>query len=134
MKPTLFLLSIAMLWLHPSVNNLTSNTWSLVKIKNLNTKEVQYSNPDCIINLAFDQTGDYHGFNSGNNYRGSYFATSENKLVMNSPGRTKHGDDPSCKLGQMLYDYFPKANAFVIYGDTLVLFAEDNIEISFRKN
>jgi len=135
MKFLIFILSI-LLYLCTNTQhsyNLSGTKWSLIKITNLVTNQNQFADSTCKTTLNFINTIDYNGYSGWNQYNGHYTVKENNKLFMDLPFRTKRMGTRNCALGEKLYDHFPKAKAFIIKADTLFLFTNDSIKITFKK-
>jgi heat shock protein HslJ len=130
---TIFPLTI-LFWgtIFPIEFELTDTYWSLIKIENTATNRISLPDTICRITLHFANNGAYNGFSGCYHYFGSYIIEEAQKISMNNPLRPT-SDCPSCQLGESLFDSYPKTNKYSIQTDTLTLWTDNKIKITFKK-
>jgi len=111
------------------MNKLADTNWSLVKISDGTTTKI--ADDSCNASLHFDSKGQYNGFSGWNHYNGKYSVASKGKLTMDNPMRTKKAGMIKCKLGEMLFDVFPKVESYTIKSDSLYLCTADCVQVVF---
>jgi len=135
MKTATLILMIALLspTKQQSVNKLTNTKWSLVKV--IKEEVTQVADTTCRTTLNFNDSGHYTGYSGWNTFHGHYKINSNGgKLTMDNPIRTKRAGQPNCKLGETLFDNFPKVSNFVLHGDTLIIRTVNNVKIIYSKS
>lgn len=114
-----------------SDNPLADTHWNFVKIISGETE--QTIDPTCGAMLYFDKIGQFNGFSGWNHYNGNYKLLPKGKLTMDNPMRTKKAGLIQCKLGEQLFDVFPKVESYAIKSDSLYLCTSDCVQVVFAK-
>ena len=112
-----------------SGNALTNTHWSFVKL--IIGETIQEVDTTCGTTLNFDKNGEFNGFSGWNNFHGKYTVASKGKLTMDNPMRTKKAGVKDCKLGEKLFDLYPKIESYTIKSDSLYLCTADCVQMVF---
>lgn len=115
-----------------SGNPLAGTHWDFVKI--ISGETVQAIDPTCGATLIFDKSGEFNGFSGWNHYNGKYKLLRKGKLTMDDPMRTKKAGLINCKLGERLFEIYPKVVSYTIKSDSLYLCTTDCMQAVFVKN
>jgi len=99
----------------------------------MKTNQSQFADSTCKTTLNFINTVDYNGYSGWNQYNGHYTVKENNILSMDNPVRTKRGGSRNCVLGESLYNHYSKAEKFLVEENTLILFTNDSLLITFKK-
>ena len=111
--------------------DLTNTYWSLIKIENTAINRVNLADTTCGTTLHFDNDGKYNGYSGCNQYSGNCIIEDSQMISMDNPTRTKRGCP--CNLGESLFEYYPRTNQYRIQADTLILWTDNKIKITFKK-
>ena len=114
-----------------SGNALADTHWNFVKL--ITGETIQEMDATCGATLNFEKNGQFNGFSGWNHYNGNYKLLSKGKLTMDNPMRTKKAGLIKCKLGEQLFDVFPKVESYAIKSDSLYLCTSDCVQVVFAK-
>jgi heat shock protein HslJ len=114
-----------------SGNVLADTHWSFVKL--VTGETIFEADTTCGTSLNFDKNGEYHGFSGWNHYNGKYKLLRKGKLTMEDPMRTKKAGLLNCKLGERLFEIYPKVKSYTIKSDSLYLCTSDCMQAVFVK-